>query len=325
MRYILFLLLITSAFAARANDTLTRAQIYNFNVGDTFDYKEHIYSPEPWETLDSVHYSRCVIQSIWYSANNDTLYISRAWTYPLPLSYDTLILDSLQYPEIKIDSDPFDTAQYTFYPTSLYNCAVNEEYFFCCFSDADYFFYGQGLGKVLSVKSRGENVLYLDSVSLIYYSKDTGSWGTPYYIADSSKLIHFIPIPEECATWTSSLGFNYICSSPVKITTGSRIPYEGHTYVEMRYSALNPGNSFTSDSLIGYFRNDTVNAKVYLYSDTGALPFLTYDFSVPAGGFVLYLSQVIVGGQQRTFWDEDCFGGGRFPVAILRGLVVLVD
>jgi len=92
-----------------ANDTLTRAQVYNFNVGDTFDYKE-VYQygstlappGTPWHT--TISYSRYIITSQFYSPDSATKYIQRKQVYPEPAVLDTLVLTNLNAIEVYQDS-----------------------------------------------------------------------------------------------------------------------------------------------------------------------------------------------------------------------------
>lgn len=324
MKHILLLFIITSAFAARANDTLTRAQIYNFNVGDTFDYMQRLtYFNAPLlpNEQETVAYSRCIINSIYYSVTNDTLFIIRRWIYPQPVTYDTLIIDSLQYPVSLVLGPDSCQAQGLFINSaSNYNNLIANEITGNC-RDAQYTNYavsyqyctGLGLSSSVIITEPFEGDDITDSIYIIYHTKADSAWGTPYYIADSSQSVNYIPIPEQCASWVSnSCLTTSICNvcypAPQKVTTGNRIAFMGHTYVELLFTAEEGNSVFTTDSLIGYFRNDTLNQKAYVYNSwmgvQDALPILIYDFSVPAGGPVISLSQVEVGGQLRTVWNE---------------------
>lgn len=308
MKHVLLLLLIVCTFTARANDTLTRAQIYNFNVGDTFDYEENVTQlegcPGPCVTsLQLNNYFRCIIHQTYYSSDSDTLFVVRNWIYPLPEKFDTLVLDSLQYEELLIDTSHGQPQQFFIDTNSKYNHGVlNVGTFdggFLNYSNG----YVEGLGKVFTYNASGEGGGF-DSIYLIYYSKNAETWGIPYYVADQSYLVQFIPIPEECAAWVSSTPPP--CGNYVQVVrTGNRISANSHTYVEMIYSGYDiVGDSLiTPDSLIGYFRNDTANLKVYLYSNFNSFPFLIYDFSTPADSFILNLNQLEVGGQLRTVWS----------------------
>jgi hypothetical protein len=318
MKYFFLTFLTASCLSLVGSDTLTRAQIYNFNVGDTFDYRE-VNTMSQVECNDyeiySLTYKRCIINNINYSQNNDTLFIVRQWIYPQPVYYDSLILDSLQYPEVYIDSQSCHTPQFSFDSTSLFNNLASNSVAFNCVGQQAWV-YVAGLGNVCSTSSfaDGGNSTW-DSITLIYYSRAGITWGTPYYVANNSNLIHYTPIPEECASWI----YNSSCQfSPIRITTGNGIAFEGHTYVEMLYSANNYDENPTVDSLLGYFRNDTLNRRVYLYNALDNTPYLTYDFSVPAGGNVWNLSQVRVGGQLRTYWNEDC--SAPIPTGYIEGV-----
>src|SRR4051812_21745565 len=91
--------------AVSANDTLTRAQVYNFNVGDTFDYEISgggINNPIPY----SFGYERQIVEAKYYSSGLDTLFLILKTVYPTPVSFDTMILNDLPDFEIflRIDS-----------------------------------------------------------------------------------------------------------------------------------------------------------------------------------------------------------------------------
>src|ERR1043165_336304 len=76
MKKFLFLLIGCALLISngRANDTLTRAQVYNFEVGDTFDYKYHNQSlPGSSWPFGYSYYYRIVITGKYVSSNNDTI------------------------------------------------------------------------------------------------------------------------------------------------------------------------------------------------------------------------------------------------------------
>jgi hypothetical protein len=245
------------------------------------------------------------------------LFIARHWEYPLPVQYDTLILDSLRYAEVFLDTTlPEDSySQIIFSPTSSFgNRTYNQ-------LDVEYndlpreeLGYAAGLGNVYCSTGWSDNGASWSSVNtLIYYSKSREEWGRPYYIADQDSLISYTPIPEECAQW--------ITDYPEMIKTGNRIACNGHTYVEMLYSYENySDSSFVIDSLIGYFRNDTLNRKVYFYDSLDTIPVQTYDFSIAADGYTTQLKRVLVGGQLRTYWYRPCELGTPIPGGYIEGL-----
>lgn len=315
MKHLLLLLfIIFCSIISRANDTLTRAQIYNFNVGDTFDYETQYTLAYPGsppcieEYDDTIAYYRYAISQVYYSQDSDTLFIVRNCVYPLAQHFDTLVLDSLNYLEVYIDTNGLHCshASFGFNATSSYNnLPVNSVAAGC--ANTINFQYCPGIGAVYSSNiplAIEESAEIMDGTSLIYYHQGTVVWGTPYTVADSSALVHFTPVPEECASWIGEGG-----GLIQVVRTGVSLAQNGHKYVELLLS-----DAGTTDSLIGYFRNDTTNQKVYYY-DSYMYPTYTCDFSKPAGGFVLNIRQVNVGGQLRSFWYEDCvfdapIGGG---------------
>ena len=108
MRYILFVFLYVICLHAQAGDTLTRAQVYNFNVGDTFDYRNSSVSTDNWWApmpiyTTSISYSRNVVTNIYWSADTLTKYIARKQTYPSPVSFDTLALSNINGYEVILD------------------------------------------------------------------------------------------------------------------------------------------------------------------------------------------------------------------------------
>ena len=175
-----------------ANDTLARAQVYNFNVGDTFDYKE-VYQygstlappGTPWHT--TITYSRYIIASLFYSPDSATKYIQRKQVYPEPAVFDTLVLTNLTAIEVYKDSLNCQYIRFTFDSSSVYHNRISNELYmsFPCgggpYIPGDYIF-AEGLGKVLKIEGGGaQDIEWGDSLILIYYAKGSETWGTPYY------------------------------------------------------------------------------------------------------------------------------------------------
>jgi hypothetical protein len=174
----------------QAGDTLTRAQVYNFNVGDTFDYRHynHTITFYPNPSNDStISYSRYIIAAVYYSVDSNTRYIQRHELYPNSSIYDTLVLDRISEYEVLLDT-PNCGAPTTIVSNSQYNGRLvnilgpNPVACFGPSFNEDVF--ADGLGIVLSygwggAMIEGEN--YWDSLELVYYAMDTETWGTPYY------------------------------------------------------------------------------------------------------------------------------------------------
>lgn len=184
------LLLLFTACNAYAGDTLTRAQVYNFNVGDTFDYRHFTAStqtgPDTFVTNTYISYTRQVVTNTFYSPDSLTKYIVRQQIYPTTLTPDTLILTNLQGQEVVIDT----TLSNTGWPdTSIvsplpdfFGRTTNYITFFCCSPGWEEILFARGLGKVVD-HSYGSVQFYSwnDSTTLVYYGNDSVALGTPYY------------------------------------------------------------------------------------------------------------------------------------------------
>ena len=189
---LLFLFLLLAFPSKAANDTLTRAQVYNFSVGDTFDYKTTDQSSStlappstPWNT--SISYSRYITTAIYYSLDSATKYIVRRQELPLPVVFDTLVLDNLSGIEIFLDSIQCEYKAFSFSDTSQYNNrASNTLQLSLCvdpYSPGTRIF-AIGIGNVLAVQDGGvHDFLWNNTTELIYFSKSGETWGTPATIA----------------------------------------------------------------------------------------------------------------------------------------------
>lgn len=181
---VLFILFIASR--AYAGDTLTRAEIYNFNVGDTFDYR--IYNQQP---VLSTSYSRYTISAIEWSADSLTKYIVRMRLYPSPLILDTMIISDLSAAEVILDSiTAIDSPTYCRNPSSYIIDSLDSFfgkktnscfYSFCSVNWWGNKIFASGLG-VVSDNRWGGQLMYsfFDSTLLVYYSGDSGTYGMPY-------------------------------------------------------------------------------------------------------------------------------------------------
>jgi hypothetical protein len=90
-RILLLLFILLSLSQARAYDTLTVRQVYNFNVGDTFDYVIENYAEYGTNTYG---FYKIIITNKWHSISQDTLYYSR-FILPSPQSFDTISFTNL--------------------------------------------------------------------------------------------------------------------------------------------------------------------------------------------------------------------------------------
>ncbi len=296
---------------ARASDTLTVRQVFNFDVGDTFDYREYIYSTDIG--VSSVSYYRHIVTQKNYSASGDTLY----FTYYDPdhgYSFDTITdLDSnaiFQIPNIYTSCNMFytiDTGTFLRMPCNSLDIS--------CFESGGRDIVASGLGRVRhdrsSIGSSGQGS-DASGWELIYYANDSMQAGTPYYIANGSTLAeYFMPLPERCAMWTRTVTGSYSPTSPVtatvveQIRTDSITRWAGHNLVSL-LARIDNGftGHLTQDSFIGYFYNDTLHRRAYFLTDTSAAPQTIYDLSLyngyPQGscGYI-YLDTVQLGGVAR--------------------------
>jgi hypothetical protein len=200
-----FLLL---AFQSKAiNDTLTRAQVYNFNVGDTFDYKNENIGQNgyPYIDLDQISYYRTVITAKFYSQNQDTLFYARK-VLGFPSNYlhydsitkDTLVIVDLQMPAIFYD---YVTYYYVHDTTSrlidsiinveTFNSRIVNKAFISAFENGETAVYAEGLGAIYINQGGGDGAgdFQNDITTLIYYSQAGETWGTPASIAVGIKNV----------------------------------------------------------------------------------------------------------------------------------------
>ena len=202
MRRIILPLFVLFAFSQiKASDTLTVRQVFNFNVGDTFDYKvTHDVDAGPASQY-YVSYYRYIITGKISSSTSDTLIYPRQLKYPA-IKNDTLIfkaLDSSIYTETKILS-----SGYYFSTGHDSNNMIFNNTEFIHTDGGTYQTFTESLGLTYSRWSWGnptETTGYDDTL-LIYYSNGTTHVGTPYYnqptginyLSNISK-IHLYPNP----------------------------------------------------------------------------------------------------------------------------------
>jgi len=306
--YLFFLLLLSSA--AYSNDTLTRAQVYNFSVGDTFDYKQTSSGTDPLgRSGSSINYTRFVITSVDYSTDSTLLFIGRKREFPLPVSFETLVIDSLDQYEYLLHYNTGCNNRSSLIDTSMYynGKTLNSTcYFELEMGESDKF--AAALGIVYIETGGGSDNAYSNNINqLLYYSKGAEKWGIPYYVDGGMEFIHYTPIPEHCAEWVRTVRDNIYLGGNLrlqeKIHTGNIIHNSGHAYIELYYSYHNYDNHFeSSDSLIGYFRNDTLNRKAGLYQTLTGNPVITYDFSESVDGSIFHIGLTKVDTETRTIW-----------------------
>ena len=198
MNFGLVLLLFCCALHLMSNDTLTRAQVYNFNVGDTFDYKIASFSTDQsYYISGDTGFLRKVVKGIYYSTDSSTLFIIEQLHYRDVVSYDltgniyisdftdTLRVDSISKPVLS-DLDTTWQNGYTFeyYANNTYhNRMVNGYNLNIPLGGLHYLFYADGLGRVTGGWGYNDgccsNQQY--DTTLVYFSKGAEVWGTPFY------------------------------------------------------------------------------------------------------------------------------------------------
>ena len=161
-----------SSNKAKAGDTITLTQLYNFSIGDTFDYRI-VYSghdiSNQFPPSYSLTFTRYRIQKVYRSADSLTQFVVRKQLYPPLFTLDTLSY-YLHGNTIVVDSSFLYFGRETYYSSSYQG----------------YYTIGQlsapGLGAVVLTQIGGTGVggVFNDSTILIYYSGILGRWGTPY-------------------------------------------------------------------------------------------------------------------------------------------------
>jgi hypothetical protein len=297
-RILLFLFILLSLSEVKASDTLTIRQVFNFNVGDTFDYRSTLTNnPGEGPIYYGQTYSRYIISAKTLSAGSDTVTYIRHQVYPLD-RFDTLVYTNLDSSVFVFFGSPSVSHLTYFDPDGrlidslyVYNSAGPD------YSGE----YGTGLGLTYSsYKTFGNGSSVVTDTTLIYYAKDTDTWGTTYYQYIGPNVPHYTPIPEDSAYW------NYIYQCPwyadgaifpyfgAPVSTGGKINFNGHTYVDIG---------------LGYFRNDTVGQKVYFMQDTSSPEVLLYDFTLRTsdsalGNNFLNLNTITINGGTRIVWED---------------------
>jgi hypothetical protein len=176
---------------ANANDTLTVRQVYNFSVGDTFDYEYIIEDGDagPNGTINK-SYQRMVVQQISYSTQQDTIYygFSFAPFYSGIQKWDTITdLDSLAVFQIKFDTTDFTCeGQYSF-DTSTYSGYESNTLNIFCFEQDTIYRFTQGLGRTeyhWCIPDFNGAPADCYTEELVYFSNGTTHVGTPYFLLE---------------------------------------------------------------------------------------------------------------------------------------------
>ena len=311
-RILLLLFILISLSKVKASDTLTVRQIFNFNVGDTFDYA---YNFSFSGGFNSRTYSRFVITSKTTSIGNDTITYTRKQLYPA-IANDVLVYTNLDSSVFQI----FDTtsrSQYLSFDTAY---LVDGRLTDSLTEDVPLSYgshtakYGEGLGLMYSgvPGTDGSSYWTLTDTILIYYSKGTDTYGAPYYESLGPNYAHYTPIPEDCAFW-NYCGYAGAYSDIYQVRTGNKVFYNTHTYVELILRSF-VNNTLSADSTVGFFRNDTLGQKVYFTLQPGGIETVLYDFTFTNTKAMSYdpsipgmadtvVSSGYIGGIQRAIWN----------------------
>jgi hypothetical protein len=221
MKRILLSLSILLTFSqAKASDTLTVRQVFNFNVGDTFDYKiinfDILSSPFNTYPFFTVYQRYTII------AKDTSIYGSikymRQKLYP-SIIQDTILISHLNNPIVYLQTQDSNNAYQKGISSnwdSIYNSVTISHLYpvpdcGCMHSELDSFIqYEKGLGITCSSYSTyypndatGTIDLILNTRdSLIYFSKGGMHYGTPYYnqptginYVNNISKIHIYPNP----------------------------------------------------------------------------------------------------------------------------------
>lgn len=197
--------LLLFAFHSKATgDTLTRAAVYNFNVGDTFQDETTTYLGGIAGMMQV--FTSFIIAGQYYSQNSDTLFVIRNGSF-IPLGYpvdspafyftDTLKIDSLNNAVISdIDSTHWERDSFLYYSNTKYHQRLQNGFQWASnvlSAGGGYTIYGAGLGLIAGYFSQfnGTDSTSYDT-ALVFYSKGHERWGSPYHgvsgVADINGL-----------------------------------------------------------------------------------------------------------------------------------------
>lgn len=193
MRCIIAVLLLIMSLSVHAGDTLTRAEVYNFGVGDTFVYRLYdiqgqggFYGTPSTVTSLQISYRAYVVTDIYFSADTLTEYIVRNQFSPAPSRFDTMVLADIMGYEVILDSINYSRIGR---PSSCYidgfpdffGRKVNSLQSLCTCPGITNDYFASGLGNVLEYSSGGAaamNYWFYDSTILVYYWGNLGTYGS---------------------------------------------------------------------------------------------------------------------------------------------------
>jgi hypothetical protein len=205
-RILLCLFILLSLSQARASDTLTVRQVFNFNVGDTFDYKISYVASGINAVPYNFHFRRFVVIDKWSSANTDTIFYSMVQLYP-NYSIDTIYAANIDSTIVYFDTT-FCSFCNNFRVDSLPDGRIDNTFRGITLGAGILIEHGMGIGIIELQIQGGDNEPFdagFESDSLlIYYSKGTDTFGTPYYnqttginILSNIPQIHIYPNPHQ--------------------------------------------------------------------------------------------------------------------------------
>ncbi len=307
MKHTALLVMFLAFIEVKGADSLTNAQVYNVQIGDTFDYRVSTFQNQ---FFNHFSYERYVVTNRILSVNGDTLFISRSRLFPLPVIQQNMVvtlLNSFVISSIVPDTNAiqsFITSQ----DTSFNGRTVN--YFHSSGQNTYTFQWAEGLGETLQEFWQGVGIppSSFNSTRLVYYSKGTEHWGTPYYLLDGSNFTPFIGWPEKCLNFSVEL--RDATNTPVgleQFRAGLPTYYMGHKYVSLfkTYYNLVDGSNY-SDSLMGFYRNDSLTKTIAFRKNFSSVEFTLYDFSIVDGQQSLWtyvhVDTITYGGLLRTSW-----------------------
>lgn len=302
----LFGLLLMGFMHTHATDTLTYRRIYNFEVGDTFDYQTKTTCDIPYNEEYNYYFTRYIIEG------KDTT------TYPNNIFYtirkinkwsNTLTSQLVSSPDSMLSTTSPSCSYNLMSYIGSFNGRIENNLsniLMCQYS----YSYAEGLGETRVSYSYGDGLFhsYGKVTTLVYYSKGNEKYGTPYYKLTGEEMLGYTPVPEENAEWISENLYNKILLVREHITTLHKVKYAGKYYTPLSYTSyryLSQHN--TTDSLIGYFRNDTINKRVVFTDSLGKYENILYDFNLINGSAIsnscISLSKVAVNQDSLTCWS----------------------
>ena len=172
MKTPLLIVLLLPGIYLKASDTLTIAQVYNFNVGDTFDYE--YYTQDNEVLVFGYNFLRLVVVQKTYNTAQDTL--RYYFAQPGKQISDSLLvtnLDSmavLKLPTVYYNC--FSTG-YTFSDSSSYPGYLSNDFTQSCTGYRDSDTYTKGLGQTYSsqyIETSAGDGLDIYRRRLIYYA-----------------------------------------------------------------------------------------------------------------------------------------------------------